>query len=68
MLIQTLTEEENSEEERKRYKIVRLDMVQDVPGFIIRASTHTGLCKLRLSDGSEPEYNFGPNCLAIIPK
>lgn len=55
------------ESERQRYKIVRRDLMADVPGLILSASVETGLCLLRKSDGSSQEFNFGPDGLAIVP-
>jgi len=64
MLPQKLTAVD-SEEERARYKIVRRDTMDDVPGLILSASVETGLCLLRLSNGASQEYNFGPSGLCI---
>lgn len=55
------------ESERRRYKIVRRDLMADVPGLILSAFVETGLCLLRKSDGSSQEFNFGPDGLAIVP-
>jgi hypothetical protein len=54
------------ESERALYKIVRRDTMEDVPGLILSAAEETGLCLLRLSDGANQEYNFGPDGLRII--
>jgi hypothetical protein len=55
------------ENERRRYKIVRRDTMEDVPGLILSASIETGLCLLRLSSGASQEFNFGPEGLRIVP-
>lgn len=55
------------ENERRRYKIVRRDTMEDVPGLILSASIKTGLCLLRLSSGASQEFNFGPEGLRIVP-
>jgi hypothetical protein len=56
------------ETERRRYKIVRRDTMEDVaPGsLILSASVETGLALLRLVTGASQEYNFGPNGLRIV--
>jgi hypothetical protein len=53
------------ESERARYKIVRRDTMDDVPGLILSASVETGLCLLRKTTGEAQEYNFGPSGLVI---
>ncbi len=53
------------EGERRRYKIVRRDTLEDVPGLILSASVESGLCLLRLGNGASQEFNFGPNGLVI---
>lgn len=54
------------EEERRRYKILRRDTYEDVPGLILSANVDTGLCLLRLSNGASQEHNFGPDGLRIV--
>ena len=54
------------ESERYRYKIVRRDTMEDVPGLILAASVETGSCLLRLSSGASQEFNFGPDGLRIV--
>jgi hypothetical protein len=54
------------ESERARYKIVRRDTLQDVPGLILSANVETGLCLLRQSSGTSQEFNFGPDGLRIV--
>ncbi|HEV2100662.1 MAG TPA: hypothetical protein VGR45_17285 [Stellaceae bacterium] len=56
----------DAESERARYKIVRMDTMQDVPGLILSANVETGLCLVRLTNGTSQEYNFGPNGLRIV--
>jgi len=55
------------ESERKRYKVVRRDTMEDVPGLILAASVETGLCVLRGAAGASEEHNFGPDGLSIVP-
>ena len=56
------------ETERRRYKVVRRDTMEDVaPGsLILSASVESGLCLLRLGNGASQEFNFGPNGLRIV--
>jgi hypothetical protein len=54
------------ESERRRYKIVRRDTMEDVPGLILSANVEAGLCLLRLSNGASQELNFGPDGLRIV--
>lgn len=54
------------ERERRRYKIVRRDTMEDVPGLILSASVETGLCLMRLSSGANQEFDFGPEGLRIV--
>jgi hypothetical protein len=54
------------ESEREKYKIVRRDTFDDVPGLILSASVETGLCLLRLASGESHEYNFGPGGFSIV--
>ncbi len=52
--------------DRRRYKIVRTDTMEDVPGLILSASVETGLCILRSPAGASEEFNFGPYGLRIV--
>lgn len=54
------------EAERRRYKIVRRDTMQDVPGVILSANVETGQCVLRQSTGASQEFDFGPEGLRIV--
>jgi hypothetical protein len=56
------------EAERRRYKIVRRDTMEDVaPGsLILSASVDSGLCLVRHPNGASQEFNFGPNGLRIV--
>jgi len=54
------------ENERRRYKVVRRDTMEDVPGLILSANVETGLCLLRLPSGASQEFNFGPEGLRIV--
>lgn len=65
MFVQRLTAID-PESERRRYKIVRRDTMEDVPGLILSASVESGLCLLRLSSGVNQERGFGPEGLRIV--
>ncbi|MBV8118364.1 MAG: hypothetical protein JO081_00305 [Alphaproteobacteria bacterium] len=65
MLPQKLTAVD-PESDRRRYKVVRLDTHQDVPGLILSASVETGTCMMRAGSGEAKEYNFGPYGLRIV--
>lgn len=52
--------------ERRRYKIVRRDTLEDVPGLILSANVKSGLCLIRLPNGASQEFNFGPEGLRIV--
>ncbi len=54
------------ESERARYKIVRRDTMQDVPGLILSANVETGLCLVRQLNGNSQEFNFGADGLRIV--
>lgn len=54
------------ESERRRYKIVRRDTMEDVPGLILSANVEAGLCLLRLSSGASQEFNFGLEGIRIV--
>ncbi len=53
---------------RRRYKIVRTDTMQDLPGLILSASVETGLCMVRNAAGDSIEHNFGPFGLRIVTR
>jgi hypothetical protein len=54
------------EAERRRWRIVRLDSAETLPGLILNADCDTGACTLRGSDGELRDYSLGPGGLAII--
>lgn len=54
------------ESDRRRYKIIRTDTMQDVPGLILSASVETGICMVRNAVGESVEHNFGPRGLRIV--
>lgn len=56
----------DSETERSRWKVVRLDLMADMPGQILAADCQTGECLLKDRNGECNGFSFGPNGLAII--
>ncbi len=54
------------EAERGRYRIVRLDTMELVPGLILAANCDTGMCLLREASGEATEHCFGPRGLRIV--
>jgi hypothetical protein len=55
----------HSAEDKKKWKIVRLDNYTDVPGEIVTADETTGECNMH--DGSESKMlSFGPGGLRIV--
>lgn len=55
-----------SESERSRYKIVRRDLMTDVPGLILSANVETGICMMKIPGDKTQEHNFGPEGLMIV--
>jgi hypothetical protein len=54
------------ESERARWKVVRLDSGDDVPGLILLATVETGKCSMRRPDGYVDELAFGPHSIRIV--
>lgn len=52
--------------ERARWKVVRLDSGNDVPGLILLATIGTGKCSMRRPDGYVDELDFGPDAIRIV--
>jgi hypothetical protein len=52
--------------ERARYKVVRRDTMETVPGLILSANVETGMCLMRLDNGEPQEFNFAPGGLIIV--
>ena len=59
---------EDPEAERCRYRIVRTDTMQDMPGTILSADVDSGDCVLRQSDGSAKQFRFGAGGFVIIAR
>jgi hypothetical protein len=69
------------EAERRRWRAIRLDTHQELPGLILSADCDTGVCVMRVrgpdqvaADGSKSpgfrsvDYSLGPGGLALIGK
>jgi hypothetical protein len=67
------------ESERRRWRIVRLDSYETLPGLVLSADCDTGVCTMRIQlgvdtadDGTKTikfdtrAHNFGPGGIAII--
>jgi hypothetical protein len=54
------------ESERRRYAVVRLDMMAIVPGLILAANCDSGMCLLRDGNSEPKEHHFGPGGLRIV--
>jgi hypothetical protein len=55
--------------ERKRYRIVRLDTFETVPGVIVEASVKDGTCKLfNETTKDTTNHDFGAYGLRIMPR
>jgi hypothetical protein len=56
---------------KKPWKVVRLDLFEDVPGFIVAADEESGFCTLNVRKPGTDEfeaktYSFGLNGLRIV--
>jgi hypothetical protein len=56
------------EAERRRWRIVRLDTHETVPGLILSADCDTGACTMRGPAPEPTQYDLGPGGIAIIGK
>ena len=52
-------------DEKRRYKIIRTDTYEDVPGEIITADEATGECCIQVA-GETKTMSFGPGGIRII--
>ncbi len=63
-------ESHQSSEDKKRWKIVRLDSYADVPGEISTADELTGECAVLLPDGNggtvTKTLSFGPGGIKLV--
>ena len=57
-----------AEAERKRWRVVRLDTCEDVPGEILAADEQTGEVKLKIHEGEERSYSFGQQGIRLLPR
>lgn len=67
----------DTEDDRRRWKIVRLDSGRDVPGLILEANADTGHAVTRTFFAADPgqpvahedkKHEFGPNGFAIVAR
>ena len=68
MLLREITEA-MPEEQRARYRVVRLDSGNTVPGLILSANANTGECTMKVTVGDNFEkvaHMLGANGLAIL--
>jgi hypothetical protein len=57
---------EAPEAERRRWRVVRLDTHQELPGEIVSADADSGICTMKGSDGAAKDYSLGPGGFAIV--
>ena len=57
-----------SEEQRSRYKIVRLDSFDDLDGLIVSADEQEGTATLKDKSGEDKSYSLGPHGIMILPR
>jgi len=57
----------DSAEKKKRWKVVRLDTVEDVPGDIISADESFGECMMDVA-GEQKTYSFGYGGIRIVQR
>ena len=55
-----------SEEQRRRYKVVRLDSLSDLDGLIVVADEQEGTATLKDKSGEDKAYSFGPRGIVIL--
>jgi hypothetical protein len=65
-------EESDSEEKKRRYKVVRRDTMGELPGEIVYADDATGRCMLLVIAGGEEKketYDFDRgDAIVILPR
>jgi hypothetical protein len=54
------------EAERARWRIVRLDTHQDLPGLILSADADAGVVTMKGADGAAKDYSLGSGGFAIV--
>jgi hypothetical protein len=52
--------------DRRRWRIVRLDTHQDLPGEIVEADVENGTATMKQPSGESTQYSLGPGGIAII--
>jgi hypothetical protein len=51
---------------RRRYRIVRLDTHEELPGEILSADADNGVCVMKEASGAAKDYSLGPGGFVII--
>jgi hypothetical protein len=54
------------EAERRRWRIVRLDTLTQLPGLILSADADTGVATMKGKDNQVHDYSLGPGGLVIV--
>ncbi len=54
------------EDERKRWRVVRLDSCADLPGEVLAADDQTGEVTMRDHGGEETSYSLGRHAIRLI--
>jgi hypothetical protein len=57
---------QNSVEDKRKWKLVRTDSLTDIKGEIITADEATGECSIIDSVGETKTLNFGPHGIRIV--
>jgi hypothetical protein len=57
-----------AEAERSRWRVVRLDTCEDVPGEILSADEQTGEVKMADLGGEERSYSLGQHGIRLLPR
>ena len=56
---------EDCEALRRRYRIVRADTFQELPGLILSADADSGVCVMKLANGEAKDFSLGAGGLII---
>jgi hypothetical protein len=54
-----------SGDDAKRFKVVKLDSFDDVPGTLVSADDQTGAVVMKDTTGETKSYSFGPRAIRI---
>jgi hypothetical protein len=56
---------EHPESERRRWRVIRADTMQELPGEILSADADSGACVLKQSNGEAKDFSLGAGGLII---